>query len=669
MPFKLKYLILSLVLPLHFVQAEANKGLSRLVSAEFIKTYDTVNAVDLYQKWQGLRPQSFNFPELSFINSLNSGHQALQEQATVWIKLTLSQSELEQIVSLKTRQPQKFEVYHFRDGKLLHQSSSGFLARKQSLNLFTANAAFYLRSKQNGEMAEIKYDEILISFQSRHLASVTFKIQPHYEALQDFELSRLLYYFYLGACFILVVYQLSIYLSLKESFSLFYTLYVFSAVFTLTAALGLMDYFLPKETHFIAQSLNWLGVGLMQIFAIKTIIGFQQHNRILVKILLALRLIGILNLIMGLLLVLNFMSFNSLYLVRDSLFVLFGFGFLVGLGYSFLQKQHRSALLLLAWSPPLFYSILKLLGLIPTSAAAYSESLIVIPLCIEMLLMALLTYFKMQEFNKSAIEGHFKAEQNETLKHILRAISHDLANYFFLAKGYVDNLKKISNQQEVLDRNKVIEFSQKARKAIENAEGVVVELRNWIKSDESRFQFQLEKLNLPEVIQMAIASFEAHAQEKNVSIKFSRAQEMKNPVMVLANQNVLLNQVLGNILSNAIKFTPRGQNIHIHLEKNKMGQTRLSIQDSGQGIPEDKVAKFFETGYIGSTPGTEKEKGTGFGLLLVKNSMEAMEGQVRIYNAKEGERVVGAVFELLFPAADQESGKNQAVPDSEKKAA
>jgi two-component system sensor histidine kinase GlrK len=102
--------------------------------------------------------------------------------------------------------------------------------------------------------------------------------------------------------------------------------------------------------------------------------------------------------------------------------------------------------------------------------------------------------------------------------------------------------------------------------------------------------------------------------------------------------------ILDNLLSNAIKFTPRGGTICIHA-RGEREQLLLEVMDSGPGIPAEERKRIFEAFYQGKTPQGGHVKGTGIGLSVVTEFVNAHSGSIEILEAKAG----GAHFRVRLP--------------------
>ena len=146
------------------------------------------------------------------------------------------------------------------------------------------------------------------------------------------------------------------------------------------------------------------------------------------------------------------------------------------------------------------------------------------------------------------------------------------------------------------------------------------------------FKEKLLKLYLPQAINKEI-SFEVTINPENASIRFSK--------------NKLL-QIVGNLISNAIKFTPINGKVttDLDLHESDMGKTlKISVTDTGVGLSKTSIDNILNASQ-GTTAGTQGEKGYGFGLSMVKHLVDSLDGKMEIVST-EGE---GAKFEIILPS-------------------
>lgn len=150
-----------------------------------------------------------------------------------------------------------------------------------------------------------------------------------------------------------------------------------------------------------------------------------------------------------------------------------------------------------------------------------------------------------------------------------------------------------------------------------------------IETEKQRIRFQ--NLDLRDVVQDVIDFYEPLAEEKGISLNVSLQR------ISIEGDPDLLFQAVANILDNALKFTPPEGSIYITLDHTPEG-CRLSVMDSGPGVPEADLARIFERFY--RTEESRSTAGTGLGLSLVAAAVELHNGQVYAENTAKGFRIV-----------------------------
>ena len=110
----------------------------------------------------------------------------------------------------------------------------------------------------------------------------------------------------------------------------------------------------------------------------------------------------------------------------------------------------------------------------------------------------------------------------------------------------------------------------------------------------------------------------------------------------------MINFIIRNLISNAIKFTPKNGEIKIYdkkTESNRSGLLSVFIEDNGVGIAQKDIEKLFRIEESYTTRGTEKESGTGLGLILCKEFIEKHGGKIEV----ESELGKGSIFHFTIP--------------------
>jgi two-component system CheB/CheR fusion protein len=159
------------------------------------------------------------------------------------------------------------------------------------------------------------------------------------------------------------------------------------------------------------------------------------------------------------------------------------------------------------------------------------------------------------------------------------------------------------------------------------------------------------------IVRLAIESVQPMADKKAVKIEESLAGQ---PVTILADP-VRLQQILWNILANAVKFSPQAGAIQVALEKvgsGKAAALEIRVSDHGKGIPEKFLGEIFLPFSQADGMSTRVHGGLGLGLSIARSLAELQHGTVRAANAKGG----GAVFTVSFPLAPEALARPRAAP-------
>ncbi len=236
-------------------------------------------------------------------------------------------------------------------------------------------------------------------------------------------------------------------------------------------------------------------------------------------------------------------------------------------------------------------------------------------------------------------------EQNQQLEslnmeknEIINIVSHDMKNPIGAVRGLAELVKSdFAEPNQVPDiMGQIIQTSDRMLELVRNLldinrlESGMVQL--------SKYSFDIEPL-----ISTTIALYRLQAESKNITIQYS--QEALSS-LVLADEQAIM-QVLDNLISNAIKYSPFDKSIFIRL-KSSTYALRIEIQDEGEGISHSDMPKLFGKFARLSARPTGGEHSTGLGLSIVKKMVEAMNGKVWC----ESELGQGATFIVELPKSE-----------------
>lgn len=157
-----------------------------------------------------------------------------------------------------------------------------------------------------------------------------------------------------------------------------------------------------------------------------------------------------------------------------------------------------------------------------------------------------------------------------------------------------------------------------------------------------KFRLELSTLDLSTVIHAALDMIRPAAEAKGIEIFVSHAPDA-GPI---SGDQARLQQVVGNLLTNAVKFTPAGGSVQIITER--AGDcVELTVQDDGPGIPPELLPHIFERFRQGDSSTTRSHQGLGLGLAIVKHLVEMHGGSVYAGGRTD---CSGAVFKVILPA-------------------
>ncbi|MFM1932943.1 MAG: hypothetical protein RL226_2246 [Bacteroidota bacterium] len=221
---------------------------------------------------------------------------------------------------------------------------------------------------------------------------------------------------------------------------------------------------------------------------------------------------------------------------------------------------------------------------------------------------------------------------------ILSIISHDLKSPL----GSLTQLFTIAQQRsDAISKEEFTGLLDAMLLTSSQMANVLDGLLNWTMVRNRKLQIQLEVLDAYAEVADVMTLYTTTAEQKSITLK----QTTSDDVAILADRRSL-HVIIRNLISNAIKFTPKGGTITIDTEK--AGEwVNVTVADTGVGIPPHKLKQLFI--HPESTFGTNKERGTGLGLVLVKEIIELNQGKIKV----ESEINAGSRFIASFPIAHQ----------------
>jgi two-component system, sensor histidine kinase and response regulator len=225
---------------------------------------------------------------------------------------------------------------------------------------------------------------------------------------------------------------------------------------------------------------------------------------------------------------------------------------------------------------------------------------------------------------------------NATKDKFFSIISHDLRSPFNALLGFSEMLK--DDASIIQEKTRFLVTSLHA--AIKNQFQFMENLLNWARIQSGRQEFYFREVKLSEIISHVLKVSFPDTNTKNISISATCIPEE----IKLNTDSQALTSVLLNLVFNSIKFTNPGGFVRI-VARQTTESTTISVEDNGIGIEPDKKDKLFRIDEPVSTPGTNREKGSGMGLILVKEIVHHLGGAISVQSTP-GE---GSIFRITIP--------------------
>jgi PAS domain S-box-containing protein len=220
----------------------------------------------------------------------------------------------------------------------------------------------------------------------------------------------------------------------------------------------------------------------------------------------------------------------------------------------------------------------------------------------------------------------------------LSIISHDLRAPFNSILGFTEMLLDESSEFTPEERKEFLIF---IKQAAEQQLSLVNNLLDWSRLETGRMKFEPAPVNLKELVERSIVSLLGNAMRKEINL-FSNI-----PESIIANvDESITSQLFGNLLSNALKFTPQHGKVWVDFIEVKDDFVKLAVRDTGVGIPPEDFNKLFRIDTKYYSRGTQGEEGSGLGLALCAEIVQKHNGKIEV----QSEQNKGTSFIFTLPA-------------------
>jgi signal transduction histidine kinase/ligand-binding sensor domain-containing protein len=230
-------------------------------------------------------------------------------------------------------------------------------------------------------------------------------------------------------------------------------------------------------------------------------------------------------------------------------------------------------------------------------------------------------------------------ELNATKDKFFSIISHDLKNPFSSLLSISELMVESFEETEREDHKAGF---KKINQSVKHLLDLLENLLTWSRSQRGRIKYDPVRFNLSSLVQENINLHRLLAEKKGIMLLSSE----QNEVYAYGDRD-MINSVIRNLVTNAVKFTDRDKKVEIQLKPGEK-EIEVCIVDEGIGIPSEQLEKLFRIDEKFKSTGTAGEKGTGLGLIICKEFVEKNGGEITVQSAPGK----GSVFSFTVPMAN-----------------
>lgn len=225
---------------------------------------------------------------------------------------------------------------------------------------------------------------------------------------------------------------------------------------------------------------------------------------------------------------------------------------------------------------------------------------------------------------------------NQTKDKFFSIIAHDLKNPMNAVIGFAEMLNKSFDRFPDEKKKKFIDIIAKSSR---NLFSLLENLLQWSRSQSGKISFDPEHILINDLFDETVTTLSFHAEKKKIMLEYHPLDD----VTVFADYN-MIDTVIRNLTSNAIKFTPQGGSVKLSAKETDE-YIQIKVQDTGVGMSEEQLENLFRIDKNVSTYGTDSEAGTGLGLILCKEFIDKHFGKIWAESKKDQ----GSCFVVQVP--------------------
>lgn len=233
-----------------------------------------------------------------------------------------------------------------------------------------------------------------------------------------------------------------------------------------------------------------------------------------------------------------------------------------------------------------------------------------------------------------------QVELEDERRFVIAAVAHDLRTPLFALRGYLEGLEQgIAQSPE-----KIAKYLAVCKEKSTQLDRLVEDLFTFTKMEYLETELSNNTVDLNLIIRKSIDSLSPIAQQKHISISKPSTDDC-----IISGDSHLLERAVNNLLDNAVRHTPSGDEIIVQCYKDG-NKVKFTIRDSGPGFSSEELERVFEPLYRGEVSRSRATGGSGLGLTISQRIVRRHGGELAVSNHPEG----GALLAGWIPAADSD---------------
>ena len=537
--------------------------------------------------------------------------------SVVWLKLELVNESRNQQWNLffPSQDYRRVEVFEVQDARLIFLGRSGYEVPSEDRTIQTLENSFPIVIPQGESKV------YLARIESRRGVIYTKVVDDRELSLHSLR-NLWVRFCHSGIVSMIIVVSIVIFILTREISYLFYALFSIAMFFRVLIPSGVFDFYLDTKSAFFGEYLGSSTLAVVTaalLFCVYFLDTRHYYPKVFKSILV---LSGA-----GFLLFLFSLGPNRETVTKFS-DPINGLGMAISLGLGFATYFRGFAparYYLVGWGAFISCVLVWMLNqrnLVPHGF--FVDNAPIIGNIFEMIFISVALSDRNRYQQNMVRDLELKQQESSSLRRLIRVLVHDLSNPL----SVVSSLSAIYKNKDCKTRS----GWEKVSRAAETIIAIIEDIRGWEAIESGKQTMELQAVSVRELFASVAFLFEQKLKSKNVELIIDFPPE--EDVFVVAEPISLSNSVVNNLISNAIKFTPNGNSVILSCQL--QGEfVEISVQDSGIGMPQEILENLFDPSAQTSRLGTAKEKGTGFGMPLVKSYITLYGGEIEV-ESQEG---------------------------------